>query len=242
MGARRRTESGEVATVFIVAASAVVRAGLESVIAGDARFTVVGSAPDLTELMVQADEGATVDVVIYDADGQHEETLVELRSFVEEMNEGVACPAFVVIGAGESDWVREALSFGVAWAILRRSASSDEIIAAVEAVAAGLVALDAETLSALIAPQNPSGAQLLSAPPDDERFPTDVPEPDALTRREREVLEMLASGLSNKEIAWRMKISEHTVKFHVASIFAKLHVTTRTEAVMRGVRQGLIMM
>ena len=66
--------------------------------------------------------------------------------------------------------------------------------------------------------------------------------PDVLTAREREVLELLASGLSNKEIAWRMKISEHTVKFHVASIFAKFDVSTRTEAVMRGIRQGLIMM
>ena len=64
---------------------------------------------------------------------------------------------------------------------------------------------------------------------------------DALTSREREVLEMLAEGLSNKEIAWRMKISEHTVKFHVASVFAKLGASTRTEAVMHGIRQGLIM-
>jgi DNA-binding CsgD family transcriptional regulator len=53
---------------------------------------------------------------------------------------------------------------------------------------------------------------------------------------------MLVEGLSNKEIAWRMKISEHTVKFHVASIFSKLGVSTRTEAVTQGIRRGLIMM
>ncbi len=52
----------------------------------------------------------------------------------------------------------------------------------------------------------------------------------------------MASGLSNKEIAWQMKISEHTVKSHVASIFAKLEVSTRTEAVTQGIRKGLIMM
>ena len=68
------------------------------------------------------------------------------------------------------------------------------------------------------------------------------PEPDALTPREREVLDMLAEGLSNKEIAWRLKISEHTVKFHVASVFAKLGVSTRTEAVMQGIRRGFVMM
>ncbi len=73
-------------------------------------------------------------------------------------------------------------------------------------------------------------------------LPPAGPERDALTPREREVLEMLAEGLSNKEIAWRMNISEHTVKFHLASVFAKLDVSTRTEAVMQGLRRGLLMM
>jgi DNA-binding CsgD family transcriptional regulator len=51
---------------------------------------------------------------------------------------------------------------------------------------------------------------------------------------------MLAEGLGNKEIAWRLKISEHTVKFHVTSIFTKLNASSRTEAVTLGVRRGLI--
>ncbi len=63
---------------------------------------------------------------------------------------------------------------------------------------------------------------------------------EALTARESEVLTMLAEGTSNKEIAARLNISEHTAKFHVSSILAKLGATTRTEAVSRGVRQGLI--
>ena len=53
---------------------------------------------------------------------------------------------------------------------------------------------------------------------------------------------MLAEGLSNKEIAWRLNISEHAVKFHLASVFAKLDVSTRTEAVMQGLRRGLLTM
>ena len=73
-------------------------------------------------------------------------------------------------------------------------------------------------------------------------MPSVEPELDALTPREREVLDMLAEGLSNKEIAWRLQISEHTVKFHVASVFAKLDVSTRTEAVMQGIRRGLVML
>lgn len=63
---------------------------------------------------------------------------------------------------------------------------------------------------------------------------------ETLTAREHEVLELLADGLSNRDIAARLAISEHTVKFHLASIFGKLGASTRTEAVQRGVRLGVI--
>ena len=126
--------------------------------------------------------------------------------------------------------------------MLPRSASSDEIIAAVEAVSAGLVVLDVQTLAGLLSPKNLLVDRSASLEVDIDRSSTSTSEVDALTPREREVLEMLAEGLSNKEIAWRMKISEHTVKFHVASIFAKFDVSTRSEAVMKGIRQGLVMM
>ena len=229
------------ASVFIVAASDVVRLGLESLIANDARFTVMGSAPDLTEFPGQAAEGLSVDVVIFDTEGQQpEETLAALRDSAEEMNEGENFPAFVLIGGGQSEWVGDALREGIVWAALRRAASSDEIIAAVRAVSAGLVALDAETFGALLSQSRTLDE--LSSPQSDEESLETISEIDALTPREREVLELLASGLSNKEIAWRMKISEHTVKFHVASIFGKLDVSTRTEAVMQGIRKGLVMM
>ena len=63
---------------------------------------------------------------------------------------------------------------------------------------------------------------------------------EPLTRREVEVLELLAEGLPNKAIADRLKISDQTVKFHVASIAAKLGAANRTDAVRRAVRRGLI--
>jgi len=63
-----------------------------------------------------------------------------------------------------------------------------------------------------------------------------------LTLRERDVLAMLARGLANKRIAERLSLSEHTVKFHVASILAKFGASTRTEAVTIGVRRGLVML
>ena len=65
-------------------------------------------------------------------------------------------------------------------------------------------------------------------------------EVESLTPRELETLEMLAEGLSNKQIAARLRISDHTAKFHVNSILGKLHAGTRTEAVMRGIRSGLV--
>jgi ATP/maltotriose-dependent transcriptional regulator MalT len=63
---------------------------------------------------------------------------------------------------------------------------------------------------------------------------------EALTPRELEVLEVLAQGLSNRAIASRLVISEHTVKFHVSAIFGKLGAENRTDAVRRGVRLGLV--
>ena len=63
---------------------------------------------------------------------------------------------------------------------------------------------------------------------------------EALTAREHDVLALLSDGLSNRDIAARLDISEHTVKFHLASIFGKLGASTRTEAVQRGLRLGVI--
>ena len=65
---------------------------------------------------------------------------------------------------------------------------------------------------------------------------------EPLTEREAEVLQLLAQGLTNKQIAFTLSISEHTVKFHVSGIYAKLGATNRTEAVRLGVRQGLIIL
>ena len=232
----------EVASVFVVAASEVVRAGLVSLLEADGRFSVAGSARDLSSLAAQEAEGPPPDVVVFDAERALTQAPAALRAFVEGAREGDGVPAFVVVGDEESAWVREALREGVVRALLPRAASGGEIIAAVEAVSAGLIALDPETLAALLAPSASTAEELLAAPGADERLPPEAAEQEALTPREREVLEMLAEGLSNKEIAWRLNISEHTVKFHVASVFAKLDVSTRTEAVMQGLRRGLLLM
>ncbi len=106
-------------------------------------------------------------------------------------------------------------------AVLPREAAPDQILAALHAAAAGLVAIPAET-----------GATMIPAASD-----SDV---ESLTPREMEALEMLAEGLSNKQIAAALHISEHTAKFHVNSILGKLGAGTRTEAVMHALRRGLL--
>ena len=113
------------------------------------------------------------------------------------------------------------------WAILPRDAEAAEIHAAIRAVAEGLVVLGrAAELPALAVT---SRAPAASSAAD-----------DVLTARERQVLQLLADGLPNKVIANRLSVSLHTVKFHVASILAKLSASSRTEAVTIGARRGLV--
>jgi two-component system, NarL family, response regulator YdfI len=126
----------------------------------------------------------------------------------------------------EVSWSAEALRSGVR-AILPRDATSEEIRAAIQAAAMGLVVLHSAAFDALLSPIP-------------ERSELDPPD-QILTPREIEVLRMIAAGLGNKEIASKLTISDHTVKFHISSIFAKLGASSRTEAVTLGIRRGLIM-
>jgi len=101
---------------------------------------------------------------------------------------------------------------------LQSNASSEQIVQAIKSVASGLMVFDRA-----LAPQSP----------DDELL-------EQLTSRENEVLRLLADGLGNKEIAVKLSISEHTIKFHIHSILGKLGAASRTEAVTRGLRRGII--
>ena len=129
-----------------------------------------------------------------------------------------------------------------------RNVTRAELTAAIQAVAAGLFVFhpaDADLLPGL-RHQNPKPKPAPVPAPVPGIFPTpneQLVEPliEPLTRREIEVLQSLAAGLGNKEIASRLHISEHTAKFHVASIMSKLGAATRTEAVTQGIRRGLVM-
>ena len=109
-------------------------------------------------------------------------------------------------------------------ALLPRETNGAALAAAVRAVQAGLVVVDPSFASSLI--------------PTREREPL----AEELTAREQEVLQQLSLGLANKEIAAKMHISDHTVKFHVNAILSKLGVTSRTEAVVQAARRGLVIL
>ena len=208
--------------VLVSAKSAITRAGLESLVQSDSRFELVGLGYRDGDLLRAAREHAP-DVVLLDAETVAPQSL---PNFLHQPGS----PAFVLL-AGELTRaeIRRTLQSGVR-AILLRDSATHEITAAVEAAAAGLAVVSPEILDALLpATSDVSGSE-------------ELPVGEPLTSRESEILAMLAEGAGNKEIASRLHLSEHTVKFHVSSILAKLGAATRTEAVSRGYREGLIVM
>lgn len=200
---------------FVSARSALAREGLAAIVRGDARLELAGEGrlEDLEGAIVAIHPAV---VLAYDAGpALAHAALADL-------------PTVALVDDPYDEWSRAAFDDERgAFAVLGNDASPGEIVAAIVAVAAGLVAVQPRTLARDDAPRMPA-----LAPAPRER----------LTPRERDVLGELARGVPNKTIASELGISEHTVKFHVASIFAKLGVASRTEAVAQGVRHGLIML
>jgi DNA-binding NarL/FixJ family response regulator len=210
-----------VTRVLVVASSPAVRAGLTAMLSGQPGLTVLesgttpgraGSSLDLVEaeVMVMALEPG-------------EDPPLPLRA---PPDTAARLPAIVLLGdEPASAWATRALRNG-ALGVLPRTATADQIIAAVLAVAAGLTVREAG---------DAVGTLHTRAPLPSQSHPM-------LTGRELEIIGLLAEGLANKTIAARLGISEHTVKTHVTSVFAKLEVSTRAEAVANAIRLGLIML
>ncbi len=195
--------------VVIIADSVRQRAELGDVLRASGRFEVIGTFGGLDELAM-SDAGTLdqADVVVVEgssATGLATKALDDAHVALVVLSDDEELPATL-----------RAFRSGIA--LLPSSASADQIIAATEAAAAGLLVMHAEHAGALEAGANE----------------------DPLTQREREVLQMLAAGLGNKEIASRLHISDHTAKFHVSQILAKLGAASRTEAVSIGMRRGLV--
>jgi two-component system nitrate/nitrite response regulator NarL len=177
--------------VWIETASTVTRAGFESVLEGCVGIELV-------------DSPSQADVILRD-----------------DLPEGSEEPGAVPIVVLSDERLTSRLFRRGIHAILPHDAPVEQIVAALHAASAGLIAVPVEASAVVIPAASES-------------------EVESLTPREMETLEMLAEGLSNKQIAARLHISEHTAKFHVNSILGKLGAGTRTEAVMRGLRSGLL--
>jgi DNA-binding NarL/FixJ family response regulator len=205
--------NGDPARVFVVAPTPFSRTGLRSILESaevGADVLVVGEADSVVELVPPG-----ADVVVVAGDDPMEEAA---RAVAEEGTQ-----AILLLSEDDRSVpvLREFAPRG--WGVVSPDAPPEELSAAIVAVIQGLVVLPRALTGRLL-----RGQEVVEEPS------------EPLTAREREVLGLLGQGLSNKMIARDLQISEHTVKFHVSSIYAKLGAASRTEAVGLGARLGLI--
>ena len=209
--------------VLVAATSAIRRGGLEAWVRRNRSLQLSGSVPGTAGLAARARE-IQPDVILADIATGDRQFIATIGSLVEE-----DIPVVVLIDDPEPGWAASALRAGVR-AIIPRESPGEEILAATHAAVNGLVLVEAGTAQEL-AKYAPSGNR-------EDAFE----HLEELSPREVEVLRWMAEGLGNKEIATRLGISDHTVKFHISSILAKLGVGSRTEAVTQGIRMGLVLL
>ena len=200
--------------IFIAAATPVTRAGLRAMLSGPT-VQVVGESATLTELAASWDAADVL--VVGDED--------LLRNF--RGGDGIR-PLGVLALSNDRRLATILSSLTLSgWGLVPADAPVTQLQSALEAVAQGQVVLSPALATELLQ-QNPSADQ------------TDFTLDEPLTSREQEILELLSQGLPNKLIARQLGISEHTVKFHVSSLYVKLGASGRAEAVSQGARLGLI--
>lgn len=207
--------------VLVKASSPIAKTGLENLLRAQPAFQLVNDLSGGAQEAGSAFESPP-DVLVVEAETLADHAAREALDWA-----GAGGPVVLLLRHPAVESIAEALRAG-AKAALPSGLEASEMFAAIEAAAAGLVVLDGTDIDMLLrAPGAVSrdGAEALV---------------EALTPREIEVLQLLAAGLGNKEIASRLEISEHTAKFHVASILGKLGAGSRTEAVTLGIRHGLI--
>ncbi|HEX6109007.1 MAG TPA: response regulator transcription factor [Ktedonobacteraceae bacterium] len=231
-------------SLFVVARTPMMRIGLSTILT-NRDMQVVGEAAMLAEPAIEL---SAIDVIVL----AEEELLEGLQRMV---GEGTA-PAIVVLSSNDNRLLAILNTLSPqGWGVVQPDATTAQLQAAVMAAAQGLrvipnnYGLQRDNHS--LQPDNRASRSGSRESVDHKGrpyilgdfaigdFDSSLPD-EALTAREREVLELLSRGLPNKLIARRLQISEHTVKFHVSSIYAKLGATSRTDAVSRGVRRGLI--
>lgn len=169
---------------------------------------------------IEVVDSDTAEVALWDAGVDSSKTLARLAEL-----RALPVPAVAVVG--EAAHVAPALAAGARGVVLRDQVGPG-IHAALAAVRSGLTVMDTALAESLVP----------NAPP--KALGTTGKGRGELTERERQVVQLLTEGLSNKLIADRLGISDHTAKFHVNGVMMKLGASTRTEAVVEAMRRGLI--
>ena len=197
--------------VLLNVSSPALRAGLRALLSSDQTIKVVNDSLEEDDLRSAADV-----VVTSAARASLFRASTQLNN---EADSPEGSPAAILLLGDDQPNVQEMKRMARVWGILPSDSSAEELTAAIHALSQGLVV----------------GPPTLLFETESEPL-----ERGPLTERESEVLALLARGLANKQIALSLGISEHTVKFHVSSIYSKLNVTNRTEAVREGLRGGWI--
>jgi DNA-binding NarL/FixJ family response regulator len=201
----------------VVAASLPSRAGLKAILETDIGIEVVAEAASMTDLAA-----VSVEVVVVLAFS--DETL----NWESKRSQSTLLPAVLLL-SDTAEQIKGLAKLPLrGWGVLPTDFTEAELIAALYAVDTGLITMSPDHFEQLN-PQPTPGSNPVSETPIN------------LTARELEVLTLLSDGLANKQISLELEISEHTVKFHVSSIYQKLNVSNRAEAVRLGIQFGLIM-
>jgi two-component system, NarL family, response regulator YdfI len=211
-----------VTRIFLIAAPGPTRERLEEILES-AEVAIIGRADDLEALDEELAEEA--EAILVDATGA---SLGDLSLSLEEARIPRESKVVLLVDQASPVSVNRAIQAGVR-GILSAEVRPEQFSVALEAIVRGFVVLHPSEAAVSRSARHPSTADFTKAV-------------ERLTVRERDVLQMLSQGFGNKEIAARLGISEHTVKFHVASILGKLGASTRTEAVSVALRRGLILL
>ncbi|WP_214370431.1 LuxR C-terminal-related transcriptional regulator [Pseudonocardia sp. H11422] len=211
------------ARVLLVDGQAIVRFGLRQLLAAEPELTVAGEAATARDALLIADRCAP-DVVILDVDLGRDDTVgVDVARALLERRRGVR--VLVLTSCRDRDVMLRTVRLGV-HGYLRKGADTADIVRAVHAVLRGESVFDSRTTAVVMDALRDESA--------------DRPRGQMLTERENQVLKLLATGMSNREIGMRLFISEATVKFHVRNLRDKLDVRRRTEIVYTATRQGMV--
>ena len=212
-------------TILVVDDHAVVREGLRAFLGLQDGFEIVGEAADGEEAIDQAEQ-LDPDVILMDLVMPRRDGVSAMQELRERGGRGSRSRVIVLTSFLEDDRLLPALEAGAAGYLLKNSQPA-ELARAVRAAHAGEAVID-PTVAARLVKAIAGGGSLPRA--DEKR----------LTRREREVLELIVRGRSNKQIALELGIAEKTVKTHVGHVLAKLGVTDRTQAALLAVHEGLV--